>query len=250
MSLFKEGEKELILPVTESNRDTLFTGSRFYSLASIIVSEEIADWRFYDPDPRAARLPSDNLGTAFMSESGDTLALVLRAFEGQEDRRAMLLDLMRDLVPGFDDWETELRTEEGKVTFKIKEKHLPKALPPGLVSDGTIRLLAILAALLYPRRPLSAVFIEEPERCLHPLVLGQLVELMREMSSQMQIIVTTHSSEFVRHCRSEEVYLMDKIEGLTRAVRASSIEQIDKFLELFTLDELWLQGQLEAGTPL
>ncbi len=247
---FTPGQEELPLSVSEANRDTLFTGTRFYSLVSIAIGEEIADWCFYDPDPHAARLPSNNLGTAFMSESGSTLALVLHALEKQEEKRTRLLNLMQTLVPGFEDWGTELRKEEGQITFRIKEKRLRGTLPPGLISDGTIRLLVILSALLYPKKPPSAVFIEEPGRGLHPSVMGPLVDFMREASAQTQIIVTTHNPEFVRHCRPGEVYLMDKIEGLTQVVRASSIAQIDKFLELFALDELWLQGQLELGIPL
>jgi predicted ATPase len=79
--------------------------------------------------------------------------------------------------------------------------------------------------------------------------MEHLADLMREVSSQMQIIVTTHSTDFVRYCQPGEVYLLDKVNGCTQVVPASSIEQIGEFLNHFTLDQLWLQGHLERGIP-
>ncbi len=247
-----EWEKRQI-PVSDLNRGYLFIASRFDSLASPVVSDEIMHWRFYDPDPQAARSPSRMTKPVFMSETGDTLALVLDELSKEDNgedysNRARLRDIMQTMVPGFEDWETEL-APNGEIIFRVKESHLQDTLHPVMVSDGTVRLLVILAALLYPQRT-SVVFIEEPERNLHPLVMEQLVDLMRVISEEVQIIVTTHSADFVRYCRPEEVFLMDKVEGLTKARRADSIEQIDKFLQLFALDELWLQGDLEVGIPL
>jgi len=72
---------------------------------------------------------------------------------------------------------------------------------------------------------------------------------MREAAAQTQVIVTTHSADFLRYCRPEEVYLMDKMDGCTQIMRASNIEQISEFLKRFTLDQLWLQGYLERSIP-
>jgi predicted ATPase len=168
--------------------------------------------------------------------------------QGDGDLRRKLLDIVQGMVPGFEDWETE-QLADGRIAFKVREKGLRGTLPSLLASDGTIRLLTILAALFCSQLLPSTIFIEEPERSLHPTVMGQLVDLMREVSSQTQIIITTHSADFVRHCRPREIYLLDKVDGCTQVVQASSIEQIDEFLKQFTLDQLWLQGHLELGIP-
>jgi predicted ATPase len=152
------------------------------------------------------------------------------------------------MVPGFEDWETE-QLADGRIAFKVRERGLHGTLPSLLVSDGTVRLLTILAALFGSQVPPTTIFVEEPERSLHPAVMEHLADLMREVSSQMQIIVTTHSTDFVRYCQPGEVYLLDKVNGCTQVVPASSIEQIGEFLNHFTLDQLWLQGHLERGIP-
>jgi predicted ATPase len=193
---------------------------------------------------------------SFMSEKGETLALVLHQIhdhsgDGSDNEgfRSKLLNVMRMFVPGFEDWMTE-HLIDGRISYKIKEKALKGALPPSLISDGTIRLLTLLTALLYNRDRPSTVFIEEPERSLHPLVMQHLVELMREVSRDFQVIVTTHSPDFARYCRPEEVYFVDKVDGLTQIVRAQDIEQIEQFFQSFTIDQLWLQGYLERGLPM
>ena len=118
-----------------------------------------------------------------------------------------------------------------------------------MVSDGTIRLLSLLTGLLVKRDEPSTLFIEEPERSLHPLVLQQVVELMRTVSADIQIIVTTHNPEFVRHCMPDEVFLVDKVDGLTSVEPAKNVENIERFLETFSLDELWTMGYLERALP-
>jgi len=251
-ALEAEKEREQELDVVEANQGRLFISATFSSLACLVISNEIACWRFYDPDPRLARIPSLAQQAASVSETGDTLALVLhqlrRVEQGDGDLHRKLLDIVQGMVPGFEDWETE-QLADGRIAFKVREKGLRGTLPSLLASDGTVRLLTILAALFCSQLPPSTIFIEEPERSLHPTVMGQLADLMREVSSQTQIIITTHSADFVRHCRPREVYLLDKVDGCTQAVQASSIEQIDEFLKRFTLDQLWLQGHLELGIP-
>jgi len=236
----------------EPNRGRLFVGATFSSLAGLVISDEIMRWRFYDPDPRQARIPSLAQRVVSVSETGDTLALVLHQLRHGKDNGSglhqKLLDVVQGMVPGFADWETE-QLADGRIAFKVREHGLRGSLPSLLVSDGTVRLLTILSALFWSELPPSAIFIEEPERSLHPSAMGQLAELMREAAAQTQVIVTTHSADFLRYCRPEEVYLMDKMDGCTQIMRASNIEQISEFLKRFTLDQLWLQGYLERSIP-
>ncbi|MBC7225771.1 MAG: AAA family ATPase [Thermoflexales bacterium] len=236
------------LSVGEANQKELFVRTRFFSLASSIISDMFLGWRFYDPLTQSARFPTEIRTPHFVSETGDNLAAVLHVIRSNGGTRERIRDLLQMLVPGFEDWETE-ELADGRITFRVRESGVRGALPSIAISDGTVRLLILLSALLWSDIPPAAIFLEEPERNLHPLVLEPLVQLMREVSAQTQVIVTTHSADFVRHCLPEEVYLMDKVDGCTQIVRADSIEQIQEFLQHFTLDELWLQGYLERGRP-
>ena len=64
------------------------------------------------------------------------------------------------------------------------------------MSDGTLKFLALLAALFHPKAP-PLMCIEEPELGLHPDALQFVAEVLLEASETMQLIVTTHSDALV-----------------------------------------------------
>ena len=82
----------------------------------------------------------------------------------------------------------------------------------GLESDGTIRLVALLAAMYQPVAP-SILVLEEPEVGLHPGVLGALAELIEEASTRMQVLVTTHSPDLIDRFDPDVVRIVEKVDG-------------------------------------
>lgn len=239
------------LPLTRAHTsDRLFLSAPFFSLAAIVVGEEINGWQRYDLDPGRARQAHLAEDVTKLSETGDNLSLLLRQLDRSDstDLRERILAIMRALVPGFENWGTE-PLADGRISYKIKEYPVRSKFPPALISDGTIRLLSLLSALLVRPYESSTIFIEEPERNLHPLVMQQVVELMRSVAQDTQLIVTTHSPDFVRYCRPEEVFLVDKHEGATQILPTKSLENMDRFLQTFSLADLWTMGYLEHGIP-
>lgn len=245
--------REVLIP--ELAEEKLFLNARFMSLGSAVLSEYIEKWRFYKLDPEIIRNPRFEEETDFVSEKGETLALILNRLEKIEKNPNMssvkdkILNIMTMLVPGFEKWETE-EFSDGRISFKIKEKKTLGAFMPIQISDGTLHLLGILTALFYHKERPTLICIEEPERNIHPLVLQELVNVMRDVSKYAQIIVTTHSPYIVRFCNPDEVLLADKINGVTEMIRVDDVAKINEFLENFTIDELWLQRYLGRGTPL
>jgi predicted ATPase len=88
--------------------------------------------------------------------------------------------------PAIARWEFEL-VFGGRGTF-----------PAALVSDGTLRILALLAAVYDPRGA-AIVLVDELETGLHPAYQRRLVEILRRQAEghrdlpSPQIIATTHS---------------------------------------------------------
>lgn len=246
-----EDEIELI----DFDVDELFISSPFIRLGKDkvvpnIVRDAIQDIDFYNFSPDSARrVDGNNDDAILLDESGSNLVNVLEELNDRKNKkiRDRITKLMSLLVPGFVDWKIE-EYFRGSIIFKILEEDKERGLYPYMVSDGTIRLLQLLTAILFrPKTPFNFICIEEPERNLHPQVLETLVEFMRNVceESNIQIIITTHSPEFVKYLKPEELYLMDKIDGDTQIIPAKDIEMIDEFLKEFTLDEAWLYGYLD-----
>src|SRR5260370_30286966 len=69
-------------------------------------------------------------------------------------------------------------------------------IPSSGLSDGTLKSLCLMAVLFDPN-PARLVCIEEPESGLHPDALNLVGDALREASSRMQVVVTTHSDALV-----------------------------------------------------
>jgi len=232
-------------------RDRVLLEAPLPMLSTFLLSVVIRGWRFYELDVRAARMPSAWDTEDILMGDGRNLSRVLESIGKKGNRRLYdrLCKLMGILVPGFVSWRTEHQSND-TIVFNIQEKGVTEPFPPSAISDGTVRLLAILLAVLHQPRRAGLICIDEPERCVHPQILKTLVEVIREASEQTQIIVTTHSAQLVRWLKPSEALLVDKKGNQTMIARAQDVKHIDKFLEEFSLDELWLSGYLEGGTAL
>lgn len=243
--IFEEQLKSINIP--KQLRDRLFLQG-FFGMGSSLLSDFIRSWRFYDLDVNAARNPCIDDSQNILLDNGNNLASILDRLKASSSRSVheRILKIMSILVPGFDTWKIE-RQFDGSLGLKIREKGMTKALLPKMVSDGTIRLLSILVALLYQPSRAGLICIDEPERYLHPQVLKPLIEIMRDVSKKTQIIVTTHSAEVVKWLKPNELLMVDKINTVTHIIRAQNVSMVNKFFEEFSLDELWLGGYLKGG---
>jgi hypothetical protein len=134
-----------------------------------------------------------------------------------------------------------------KVTLRIENGGYSASLPLSAMSDGTIKWLAMITAILTAR---SVFSIEEPENYLHPLMQGQILKIMRDVllrKRQSFALVTTHSETILNSSRPEELVVVSLAEGRTRARRCSNAAQLKKEISEtgFGLGYYYLGGAVE-----
>lgn len=99
-------------------------------------------------------------------------------------------------------------------------------------SDGTLRLLGLLWALLEGNAPL---LLEEPELSLHAAVVRFIPSMMNRAArrSARQVLISTHSADLLSDegVAPEEVVLLEPSPDGTRAIMAVQNEQIRALLE-------------------
>lgn len=154
-------------------------------------------------------------------------------------------ETLKGMIPEIEEVIPHIERTNVEVWIKIKEVDEP--LKPHNISDGTLRLLAMIAALYGGS---SLVVLEEPENCIHPYLLETFMHLVRDSPSQ--VLITTHSPYLLDYVKPEEVYVVWK-EGLeTKAKKLSTakeMERVKRFLEEGgTLGEAWYSG-IFGGTP-
>jgi predicted ATPase len=171
-------------------------------------------WRFYhafrtDADA-PARQPQVGVRTPALAHDGRDLAAALMTIREIGDAPAL-----RDAVSqAFSGASLELRAENGRFSFQVQVPGLLRPLDPAEASDGTLRFLFLLAALLSPRPP-PFLALNEPETSLHPDMLEPLSRLILSASQRGQVFVVTHSEPLARLLKGATVHALEKRDGAT-----------------------------------
>ena len=188
----------------EGNRTTfpfeLWNGESFLSQLSephrfpllSAMRSELIRWRFYhhfrtDLDAPARR-PQVGVRTPALAHDGKDLAAALMTVQEIGDR-ALLYESVERAFPGA---KLELRQDRGSFSFRLAMPGLFRPLEAADLSDGTLRYLCLVAALLSPRTPPFLV-LNEPETSLHFDLLPALAELIAHAGERGQVLVTTHA---------------------------------------------------------
>lgn len=158
----------------------------------LTVRERIRSWRFYDhvrTDAGApARLGQVGTRTSVLSHDGSDLAAALQTIREVGDADAMAA-AVEHAFPGS---QVEIRAEAGLFTLAFHQHGLLRPLSGAELSDGTLRYLLWVAALLTPRPP-ELLVLNEPETSLHPDLLPALAGLIGTAAANAQVIAVTHS---------------------------------------------------------
>ena len=200
------------------------------------------DWSFGPNAPVRASCRAD-VQTSALSEALDNLPARLAVLRRDRRVRDRLREHLRDLSPGFDDFEVV--PEGGRLLLEVREGTRNTAARR--LSDGTLRYLCLLAILLDPTPP-PVIVLEEPELGLHPDTLPAIRDLLVDASARTQLVVTTHSTVLVDAFSGdpEVVLVCDKIDDQS-VVRRLDAAQVDAWREEGSLADLWLRGHL-GGT--
>ena len=161
------------------------------------VTNSMTSIRFLDLYPDAMRQPTFP-GQDVLGDRGENLSSVLYAIYEDENGRETLLSWLRELTP-MDAVDFEFPTDQiGRILATLVEANGNKTSLYS-ASDGTLRFLAMVAALLGPK-PARLYFFEEIDSGIHPTRLHLLLQLIEQVVSEgkIQIIATTHSPALLR----------------------------------------------------
>ncbi|NET70869.1 MAG: AAA family ATPase [Sphaerospermopsis sp. SIO1G2] len=174
-------------------------------------------------------------------EDGSNLGLVLNDLKYKLGHRKIIEYLEKFYEEAE---ELDVRIYGGTVQIFIREKGLIQPIPATRLSDGTLRYLFLMALLLDPTPP-PLICIEEPELGLHPDILPTIAEMLIEASQKTQLIVTTHSDALVSALSEypESVVVCERDHTGTH-LRRLKPEKLKKWLEKYTLGDLWRIGEL------
>jgi predicted ATPase len=172
----------------------------------LALREQIRSWRFYDhfrTDASApARAPQIGTHTPALGHDGADLAAALQTIREIGDAEA-LDESVDDAFPGA---RVTIESFDGRFETTMHQHGLLRPLKAVELSDGTLRYLLWVAALLSPRPP-ELLVLNEPETSLHPDLLPALGRLIARAAANSQVFVVSHATRLIaaieeQGCRS------------------------------------------------
>ncbi len=186
-----------------------------------------------------------------MPDAGNLAALLYR-LRHENDGAAYhpIVRTIRLIAPFFDDFDLE-PTGPGKrdITLDWRVKGSDQVFGPHQLSDGTLRAICLITLLMQPKDELSdLIIVDEPELGLHPYALNVIASLFSQASHHTQVLVSTQSSTFLNNFEAEDV-IVANLEGNESHFRRLAPEELEAWLDDYSLGEIWEKNIITGGGP-
>jgi predicted ATPase len=179
------------------------------------IRQELSDWAFFYFEPRERmRAVNPVKEVRHIGLMGEELAAFLNTLRAVNPRQFEAIEKsLRVLVPQVERIDVQPNAL-GEVELKLQEEGV--FVPARLVSEGTLRMLGLLA-VASSTEPSTLIAFEEPENGIHPRRIHLLAEFLKTRSRMggTQFIVTTHSSLLPDLLPQEALFICSRREGGT-----------------------------------
>ena len=234
------GKERLSRPDANDEDDPARLGQTFLEQVNAnrkfrIVADFLRTVRYSHIVPQLVREPDRSIGKTDDPYGGDFIEQIARTPE--RTRRARLRRILEALTIAVPQLETLELDQDARGIHHLRGRY-EHWRPQGAwqseadFSDGTLRLLGLLWALLERGGPL---LLEEPELSLHPAVVRYVPQMLARMQSRAgrQVIVSTHSPELLQDdgIGLDEVLLLIPQDEGTAVRPASAISEISPLLD-------------------
>jgi predicted ATPase len=183
------------------------------------------------------------------SDGGNLSAFLYMLKETRHPYYKRIILTIRQMLPFFDDFVLERsRLNEKNIMLNWKEKDSDLLFGPHQLSDGSLRMMALVTLLFQPEEFLpEVILIDEPELGLHPYALDTIASLIRHASEYCQVIIATQSADLMDYFEPDEIIITERPDKETVFKRLDA-EKIKEWREEYTMSELWKKNVL-GGTP-
>ncbi len=208
------------------------------NFGTMILKNHFSNIHFWNFNPEKMRGYCRQMETVNLAESGENLSAILEKLCQNSQLKREILDFIRSLPEQDIEDITFSITDTGYVMVRLEEEFSSSlnSMTSYALSDGTLRALAIAAAL-YGAPEGSLIVIEEVDNGIHPSRIKHLVDKMYEIAAErkIQILVTTHDPAMMDAIPQQEkanvlCCYRNKEDGCSRILRFQDSPQYMDFL--------------------
>ena len=220
----------------------------------VYVQRHLDSWRLYHFHDTGFDSPmkktADVDDNRYLRPDGSNLAPFLYLLrEKQPDYFNLILGAVRQVAPFLRDFRLEPQSlNPDKMRLEWLHEGTDAYFDASSLSDGTLRFIAMASLFLQPPvyRP-SVILVDEPELGMHPYAITLLASLMKQASTESQVVVSTQSSLLLDHFEPEEILVAERVNGATEFTRLDA-SRLAPWLESYSLGQLWEKNEL-GGRP-
>ena len=227
------GEQGQVQLSERRHRCALAAASADAAFPARAIAAFVRGWGFFDPNPSTLRRTSMVGESSALRSYGQNLAARLHALN-ETDRECFerVHSATRDIlgVPEKIDFLTS--DDDDRVALLLSERGLKYRIYQAGCSNGTLRMLAIMTALL-GTPDATLIGIEEPENYIHPGALAAFTEHVLRADRGVQLVITTHSPHLLDVLDKPEAVVLvrrDASQG-TKVLREPDPERVRKVLD-------------------
>ena len=233
----------------EDNSPPNLSGPNFIITTFRLIHQAIESWKIYHLNDtgkfasmRRSEIEDDCEYLRFDAANIAPFLLMLK--ENEEDIYQQIVETVKLVTPFFDDFILKPKKRD-KVRLLWKQKGSDYPFEPYHLSDGTIRFICLVTALLQPELP-STIIIDEPELGLHPYAIDILAELIQAVSTKTQVLISTQSPALVDSFDPKDIVVVNRKDGASTFERLNT-EELAGWLEEYSLGELWRKNVVTGG---
>jgi predicted ATPase len=184
----------------------------------------------YDIDPKLSKRGAVITGKRALEEDASNLAVVVKSIIEDPVKKRKFSNLIHDTLPFVEDFSVQ-KFMDVSLVLMLRERYAKSHdLPASSLSDGTITIFALIIALYFEDKPF--IIIEEPVSHIHPFLVARVMAMMKEASERKQLMITTHSTEVVKHVCIEDILLISRdSEGFSVISRPADKDEVRTFLK-------------------
>jgi len=215
------------------------------------VFDALTSIQVYAISPATIREPQNPDAGDRLEADAHNLASVLADMKSRRKKTYLrLMEYLTQAVPGNP--HVNPKRQGNKLGLELVQQvaeHKTLSFDSYEMSDGTLRLLAILTAIYQRSSPL-AIAIEEPEATIHPGALGVLLDAFRANQERTQILISTHSTDILdrKDIRHHSIRLVRWQNGVTTVSEISHASRESVEEGLMTVGELLRANALRADS--
>jgi len=237
--------KEDVIPLVGS----MPAGEPTSELQSPLWHDLVHGWQFLSLEPHLMLDPKPQTRTGRdirLVQDGSNIAQYLQSIADKEPTVLEgIAETLKVVLPFATDLRPAITKElQRNVYLRLHERGIEDPLVGWLLSQGTLRIVALLAVLRHPTPP-SVVFIEELENGLDPRTVHLLVEEIRSfLQSGGQIVATTHSPYLLDLLDLSHIVVVERSKSGAPTFTRPSRRKLKGWADKFAPGRLYTMGSL------